>query len=669
MKSNYLIIDSFTPGFQKRRDESSLPIGALRSSINLELTEREGLSPRKGEALIGEAGTGSGIKSAWSFKKAEGNDILLKTYEDKIEYYNNESNAWCLLKDGYTSGKEFAFKEHKINTDATDLLYFCNGYEPYSRWNGYESKLNGDLVGGETEIIVDSVLKEKVHYTGTAASCTTTSITISLPYWATDLWNDFYVRITDGTKEGYISKISATTTTEITFDAIAGLTGTPTFEIRLLAVDATGSIIYNGTSIAYTSVPRDDRFTVSSAHAADSGTGITTSPIEYTSVKRGNLLETSVAQMFLAGVEESPDTVFRSALEDATDFTFSSPRSADEGDVIFFPYGGKKITDIKAQEDTLYVFKPHSIESLTYTQDADDIAIIAPINKSINIGTEAKTWKVQDDILFATPDKRITSLGRVENKDTLPQTSDLAYPIRRELQLYNLDSVSGGFLTSKSYIAVKSNQDVQYNDRVLVYNHDHSSWEGYSTISASVFVLHNGKIYYGDAYNPDLYELNSTINKTKGDTVYPLSCSGSTGFINLRGSGFYLNEVYSLAVEGYITSGTTINFRLYKDFAQESFQELQLTGLETEFQDNVPTFNLLGGDPNGIEPLGANAVLGEQDDTGRRHFIAILYFQITQVEYLSIGVGSSGLNQDWEIIKLGVNLTEPTFEKQTRNKN
>jgi hypothetical protein len=662
-KDDFLIIDEFRQGWHKRVDASRVPIGGSQKSVNITLTDRGGIGPRQGELLLGSDNTAqAGTKSLYSFKRADGSDVLLKSYSTKLEFYHPDVADWVLLQDNYTSGLTFGFREHTINTDQVDLIYGGNGIDPYFRWNGWYSRLNGALSGGETEVIVDGVLTANVHFTGTASSVTTTTLTMPAGTWAADIWNDFYVRITSGAKSGFISKITATTATQITFGTITGLTGTPTFEIRQLGVPATGTLVYNDQTVAYTGVPRDDRFTVASAHAGSDNAGITVAPIEYKSGPRGNLFDTLHESMYVAGDVGAPNSLYRSALADATDFSFSSPRSADQGDITWFPYGGSKITDIHAQESSMYVFKPSSIEGVTYTQDGEDLVNIDPITQGVGKGSIGRTWKMGDDIAFGTSDNRITTLGRVVNRDQRPQVTDIAFPIRREVKNYNFDSLVGVEYTNRGFVGVKATSVVTANNRLLVYNKDYRAWEGYWNVNAGSLAQHNDLLYYGDSFTPNVYQLLTGTNKVKGSNTFPISCEWQSGFINTRGSGFYINEVSCLAVEGYITSGTTINFKLFKDFATSPFRELTLSGSETQFQDNVPTFNLLGVDPLGTNPLGASSVLGDEDTEGRRHFLVFLYFPITQLEYISVSVGSSGKNQDWEVIALGINATENVFE-------
>ena len=159
------------------------------------------------------------------------------------------------------------------------------------------------------------------------------------------------------------------------------------------------------------------------------------------------------------------------------------------------------------------------------------------------------------------------------------------------------------------------------------------------------------------------------INKVKGTDTFPMTSRWISGWINGKGNGFVLNEISALAIEGYIRLNTTIDFKLYKDFSSTSFQDLQIVASEDEnVLDGEPLVSFLGGSPLGLEPLGGTSILGDADDDGYRHFIAYLYFPLTQIEYVSIEITSSGTGQGWEIIRLGLNAIENVFEAQNRIK-
>jgi hypothetical protein len=678
-KDNFLILDGFDIGWHKRDDETRIVPGGARISSNITLTDRKGIAPRPGEVLLGTANSGStGIKSLFSFHKTNNNtDILMKSYDDELEFYSNEGSAWARIMDGYTTGLVFGFKEGRIDaTEFLDYVYFGNGVDKFSRWCGYDTLLNGALVGGEVSVTVDSTLLDDVYYTGTASGATDTVITIAASDWATNAWNNFYVYITDGAFAGRISLISGTTGTTVTFAAIAGLNGTtPAFQIRQIAVPATGTLVYGSNKVAYTAVPTATTFTVASASAAADNTILTVAPQTYSSAApTGSIFETYYESLCVAGDPGRPITLFRSKTADMDDFSYSSPRAANEGDIAYFPYGGGDISDVKFWENSLVILKPHAVEKALWSQEMNptglgitDVFEQDTIKVGINCGTKARAWYVEDDLMWVTPDNRITTLGRVINKDTRPQAQDVAYDIRREVKDYSFDAAVGAEYVNRSFIGCRSDSDVTANDRTIVWNKDYKRWEGYWHISMAAIVPHRGSLYYGDAYSPDVYQMMVGTNRVKGDDTYPMSSRWVSGWINGRGKGFYLNEVSCLAVEGYIRLNTTINFKLYKDFSSTSFQDLQLVAYEDEDAiDGGSTFTLLGGSSLGLEPLGAGSLLGDEDDDGYRHFVAFLPFQITQVEYVSIEANSSGTNQGWEVTRMGINVTENIFEAQNR---
>jgi len=675
-KDTFLILSDFRPGWYKRDDDSRIPLGGARISSNITVTDRKGISPRPGELLLGTSNpTSSGGKSLTSFRKSEGADILIKNFSTKVEFYSNKGEDWSLVMDGFTDGLRFGYEEARIDaTDVIDWIYFGNRVDPMQRWCGYDALIDGNITGGATSVTVDTTLLEEVYYTGTASATTTTTLTIASALWAADSWNDFYVRITSGASAGKISLISATTSTQITFAAIAGLAGTPTFEIRQLAIPATGTLVYGGNKIAYTGIPTDGSFTVGSAAAASDGDILTVAPEILVNNPKGNIFATILESLVVSGDPAKPITVFRSQTANAADFTFASPRAANEGDVVYFPYSGKYITDIKRFEGNLVVLKEDSIEDLNWSQttnatgDVTDIAVQNSLKVGQKVGSVGRAWNTEDDIMFVTPDNRITSLGRVLNKDVRPQSEDLAYEIRREVKPYVFDEVAGTEHINEIFVCAKSDTTIAANNKMLVWNKDYTSWESVWTIQAADITPHNGKLYYIDSFSPDVYQMLVGTNKIRGTETFPLTSRWVSGWINKQGSSFYLNEVSCLAIEGRIRLNSTIEIKLYKDYAFTSFQDLQLTVTENII-DGQTVHSFLGGTPGGLEPLGTTSILGDEEDDGYRHFVAFLDFDQTQVEYISVEVGSSGLNQGWEIIRLGLNTTDTVFEAMNRINN
>lgn len=668
MKDKFpLLVKDFSAGWIKREDESMLPLGGARIMSNMRVTERKGIAPRLGEVLYAQAPTSDPIKSIYSFKKAQGRDILVFSAGTGLYYRNNITETVAPIKTGYASGKVFGFKEGRMSNDQTDWLYFCNGVNNYSRWNGYETKLTTALVGGETTIQVDDIFTENAVFTGTATSCTTTTITMPAGTWATDIWNNFYVHITSGAQAGKVSLISATTATQITFTAIAGLSGTPTFEIRQSQVSPTGTLSINGTEVAYTGIVEIDKFSVASAPASTIDSPVTTTPTEYPANPKGNIFEILFADMYVSGASTSPIAVYRSATANPADFSFGSPRAQNEGDIFSVPYGGGAVLDMMAFEDKILMGKENALELVRYVnayEGGSDTIDRDPVLNSEAMGITGKFWRLDNDIAFMTPDKKITTLGRVNYRDNRPQIFNLGDAIIRALSTYGVDEVRGGKYQDQIFVSLKSEPENTANDITLPYNTHYKSWEGTWTIPSSGFVYHDSKYYYADSFNSAVYEMFASINKTDGSTVYGMSSRWVSGWTNINGNGFWLNEISMIGVEGYITSGTDIEVKLYRNFNSLPFSEMVIRGSEEQYQDGTTAFSVLGFSSIGTEPLGVASIIGDEED-GRRHFIIFLPFPVQQVDYVSTEFSSSGKAQDWEIIRYALNNGQTTFEDQT----
>ena len=760
-KDNFLIIDNFAEGWIKREDEAALPLGACRDAFNMTITDRLGISPRKGEQLLGELSEDTGsVKALASVVNANDESVLVKIYGDEtsgtLAYYSNKKEAWHAVKDSY---KSFDFDLASGKNDEIDVIYYMylsNGIDPYQQWAPWDGVLTASLAGGETEIPVDSVFTNEIYETGTSASSTPTSLTLASDAWATDIWNDFYVVIKSGAQSGKVARIvnteadklyfsqipsltgavdfeirsiaipdtllyrdvassattttidiasanwqanqwdnfyvhitsganagdfaliSATTTTQITFATIAGLSGTPDFEIRTTSDPNSGEVVYNGTAVAYQSVDEENKITVASAHAsAGSDDMIAVMPIEYPAQPRGNRFSILYSDLYMAGMPSAPRTVRRSATGNFTDFTnINSPRAANEPNIVGLAEGRGKIRDIAGQESAVYIGSEDNITALSYSQDANDIAQQQRITLGDGAGIVGRFWRMENDIAFVTPDKRVSTIGRELYRDQLPQRYDLADRIRRVVKNYNFEDTVGAEFRNYTYLSCKEGINDTKNNLMLPYKKDArarngGSWVGRWAVSAGAYTVHNGKMYIGSASSPDVYELNAGLNKQVGEDLYPLTAYWQSGWINMTGSGFYIQEVSRLAVEGYISGATTINFDLYSDFASQPFTTLQIVAKEDEeLIDGQTTLSVLGGNAAlGLEPLGAfGGTLSEVDEEGRRHFIAYLDFPFQHLEYLSVQVRSDGISQNYEVNRMGLNTTQDVFESMPRIK-
>lgn len=674
MKTRIVDIDKYSTGLRLLEDSASAPIGSARLMTNILISDRGGISKRPGTLLLGSLNASTKpTKGFYIFKKAFGGlEIPVKAYDTYSEYYH-PIYGWTRLESGFTDGSEHGYKEHIRNIDNEDYLYSNNRTEDYRRWPGAITQLNGALVGGETTVTVDGVLKDQVLYSGTASAAhSATSLSVAGTPWASKQWVNFYVKITSGAQSGKIRLITDTGSNFISFGTLGADPGACTFEIRIAAFPASGTLVIGTEEVAYSAIPTATSFTTSaivSAHADNSP--VTVKPTSYPGAPKGNRLEVNLDRMMVGNVaaamsldgsgnaqgSTNPLAVFVSKLRNAADFTFAATRAAGEGDIISFPEGSTKVTDIANQEENAYVFTEKSITAVQYSQDSNDIAVKTPLRTGV--GAIGRVIKGENDVYFVTPDKKISSIGRMENKDSTPQVENIGLAIKRLTDDFEFDAHAGIKFKQRIFHACKASDDSTYNDRTLVYNELTRSYEGVWTISPFGFGVYDNKLHYANSRNPNIYEMFTGTADQDGDTLYPISSEWQTNFFNLTPSKANLQSVYGWFVEGFIWGGTqTITFKLYKDYNSQASYEFTF-GIDDDgfLDDSIGLNGYFGGSPLGITPIGS---LGSVQSDGSRHFSFLIYFPFVYGNFFSLGIANDEETAQFDITRQGLAISEDT---------
>jgi len=657
MEAKWQTIEEFNAGLLHKKDVTQMPGGALiLGSKNVVLNDGDRITVRKGSELFGaSSSTQTPIKSMYTFKKRDGSEIMMRSYGTVLEYYHPDTAAWTNLYSGYTTGQIFGFADHNVNTDNSDFVYFCNAIEPYSRWNGAYTMLNGALSGGETEVVVDGVLTEDVFYSGTASVCSTTTIDIATSSWATDVWNDdFYVLITDGAQINVIANITDTTTTRITFDTITGLSGTPTFQIRKLKFSGSGNLRIGTTTVSYTGF--DDQYTFSgcgSVPAALDNAAVCQSITEYPANPRGNVLMTLHTRVYIANITGQESTLYYSTIADATDFTYLSPRSADEGGVIDTPEGGGGIIGLGKQEDVIYIIKEDLVKTLTFTQDATDLPQIYPLIDAPGVGavTGLSVFKVDNALIYVSKEGGVKEVSRVSVVD-YAEPKQISDPIVNLVNDLVFDASAGFFFKQKMYITCRES-DSSYNNVILTYNFQKKAWEApiYGW-GANCFTIYGNKLYFGSSTTPEVYKAEIDTY-TDNEVGYQAVARFS---YNNFGSATNPKEFGMLFLEGYISESTTINIKLrYNYLGTQEIRESSLAGTETDYIVKASTENILGNEVLGINPLGLP--INEEDVPNELQKFRV-YFTTPNVPFyeVSLEVSSDEAGSRWEILRFGYDV-------------
>lgn len=661
---NLIPFTNLLEGWQKRLD--SAKSAGLQKMRNVILSDRGGVSVRSGSELFGASGSSNPITSGHTAIRRNGTNIMLRAYSTFLEYYNPDTSTWATLKSGFTADQTFGFADHNINTDQVDYVYFGNAVEPYQRWTMAYDKTTSSVSSAATSIPIQSTLLEDVFFSGTATSVSTTAITVAANTWANNIWDTgFYVRITDGAAQGQIRDITATTSNSITFSTIAGLTGTPTFQIRKLKFSSTTpTLVYgSGSTIAVTSITQDNGVSVVSAPALASGAPIAESPQELitNSCPRGNILKVLFQQMYVSGVKASPSTVYRSKLNDASNFTIAATRVAGDGDAVEFPSDGP-IYDIEVYESSLAVFTESTVHQLTYTQDATDLAQKQPLVKSPYIGTKGRVNRMMNDIAFVNPSKEVTTLSRVPFRDTRPLPSNIAWPIKTAMRLYGTDEAR--IINYRNYmmVALKDTTSSETNDKVIVYDNVYEKWIGEWDIPVADFTTYNNDLYYFSSASNEAYKmLTSRTAQVKGSTVIGYDTEVETNWVNRTQTGINNQFFTMITFRGWIKENTPITFSLYYDFSVEPTHSWVFDPASAS-QDIIlgnTVENVMGVTPLGITPLSVE-VGQETSEFGEKPFFVCYKVPMTIHQFVKLGWTTSNADAFYDITDIQANFTEYT---------
>lgn len=676
--------ENFKYGLELLSDDSRSHFGSAREMLNCQITDRGGIAPRPGTKLVGtNNSTSSAIRGLYNFKKSKSNpDILTKFYDDEMEYYHPDLQEWLRLKNGFTPDQEFDATYSLVNTDSDDFMYFCNRYEEYQRWSGAYTQLTAALVGAETAVPVDSVLTDPIYASELATASSATTLTVAGSTWATDMYKNFYVHIIGTSK---VRLITGNTTDTLTFTTLGGDPGAVLFEIRQLAFPLSGSIIYNGTVIAYTTIDISTAFPVASAHAAPDNTGVAVIPTEYIGAPRGNRIDVLRGRVYVGRVRSAlsrdssgniqastqAGSVFVSKLLNPTDFSFAASRVAGEGDIVNVAYGGGDINDVAAFEDEMAIYKNDYIELLKYTEDINDSAIRTPLKPGY--GSVSRVIQGANDHYFMRPDKAYTSLGRVRQKDITPQAENMGYPIKRLLDTFNNDNFTGIEFNNRLISAHKSSDDVQYNDLILVFNKKTNSFEGIWNIGANNFdtlkdiEATTAELVYGESSGANVWKMfQDRKSDVRGTDVLPYTARWQGNFTNVIPIKSNIQAMNSIAIEGYISGNTTFTFNLYKDFETSPIITFTFGGTEQDFlQGTKDIGRFFGAYPFGTEPQGSVSAPGSD---GRSRFSFICYFPYQYMQYFSPEITSTGVDEDWEVIRMSYGVREDVSTRTSNTK-
>jgi len=672
-KDVFVDIELFKKGLRVQEDTTSAPVGSFRIMKNVQLTERGGIAPRPGVSILGERDTNPDNRchGFYNFVRSFASDeLLLKNVGDQTLAYSlkNPNLGWFEVRKNKFADREWGYTTALVNQENQDYVIGGNRYDPFTYWTGDFVVTDGATAIGSTTLIIGSSLSNEILDTGTVDTATTTTVTINSDEWATDMWSDLYIEFATGD----VRKIVSNTLNTLTFVALGTAPANGTTFVIKQAVIAEGQLIsWGGEDRLVQSIDTNTSITLASGFttAIPAGTGVTTAWTNKPLNPRGNRFTNYLARVISGNVRlataldnggtqqgyTAGASAFVSTAADPINFNYSAARIAGEGDIISTPYGGGDITDVNHFEDQFYIFKKNYIEACEYSQDSLDVVKREPLKE--RIGSIGKTISGSDEVYFVTADNVFTSISRVADKDLKPQTSNIGYVIQRLLNQYDFRDVAGIEYKDKIYVACRSNSEELYNDLVIIYNKEHDSFEGEWNINVFGFEIWNNELYYAESSSGNTYKLFDKLADDFGDSIIPIETEVATNFYNFTSTHNNQNAANGIYVEGYTNQQSVIRFKVWKDFEDDAFLEFEFKpGDENQYLSGNIQGTFLGQNSMGLNPMGS--ITNDFDERGRRRFYFRLYHPFTYGRHFSMGWSSKGIDEDFELIRFGVSVSD-----------
>lgn len=615
----FQIVSNYKYGYRNREDVTNLPPGVLIvGSQNVLTNVSERVQIRQGYSLDGATSDViSPISASFDWLTRGNGEVHMRAgfitsagNDGKLQYrYVDTLGAvtWRDLVIGATS-VAYNFTTFWNTTESLREVLFVNGASSITAWNG-----------------------------ATAVILSTTATTITKTGTTTWLDAGFY---SAGNKSLIINGNTYTYTGGENSTTLTGVSGSPVGE-------ANGSIVHQNV--------------------------VTTANSTFTSgpptTFQNGLIATLNNQVYLSSLRNP--SVYLSKVNSYTDYSFSSPRQDGEGginildaNIVGFVIEGSGVDAsmiVSAGQDMWY--KALFTDFVSATGASGQTFSFTPIKTGRRQGAISQAYmsNMKNNIITATNETTIDTMGLAESFFTQIQATNLSDPIKLDIDSYNFTDGSIYYFRYNIYVAVPK------EGLVRVYNVATASWEAPQTLPISRFYIVSGELY-GHSYNTsESYKLFTGY----ADRVYagfngsPIDAKWVFSFENY-GSRYAYKKADYLYVEGYINANTvaTCNISYELDGCQ-TVKSFDVDGSDKQIVCISTPAGSLGKQSLGKIKLGgdeANSINGlppkfrvEKSFNNTNFFECSISFEVlgtdNRMELLAFGLNASMAPEEPVIIR------------------
>lgn len=385
---------------------------------------------------------------------------------------------------------------------------------------------------------------------------------------------------------------------------------------------ASGTIIYNGTEIAYSSKTAT-KFVVASAHASsdtDDPVAEAVDDATYSGVALSSILLSAQNRMWVVDAGD-PNSLEYSVEGDATDWTSGNNR-ADAG-VEDFPIVGGKITGLANQDSYIFIFKERTIilfewqypTATTKTPSFKHIVTAGSIGAINHKGIAS----IYNEILYTAPDG-VRSLSR--NIATNDWNADpISDEIKTTIDGYDFSEAASIYYAKEDVylVACKSDSDQTNNNKVIAIWYyvgtDGKRQRGFSILDWTVdsWFIYNNELYFGSSMEGATYK--AFTGHTRGGAAMRSIYTDNRNDFGAKN----LKEAESYLIMGLIAPGTEIDVSFFYDGGASGSQQITIDAADDYVQSSavktLGAFKLgeqvLGGTLDAVEELRLFTVIVE----------------------------------------------------------
>jgi len=350
--------------------------------------------------------------------------------------------------------------------------------------------------------------------------------------------------------------------------------------------------------------------------------------------------------------------VYKSAVDDYTDYSFSSPRIVGEGALFTLD---ETPTAAEVFQKTMLVTTRNYIYriALQLSDDLQNESVLVDVLKTSSLeGTafDLGITKMKNFVVSVSNEPSIDNIGNIENIET-PQNVDLSDPIKKDMDTFGVDRVVAGYFRKNFYVGLKSKQTDGSNNRLLKRNLATGAWETPWTMPVGILFEYNGEFYMHSSVEAVTYKLLDGYS----DAGTPITSKWYSPFDNF-GHRHKQKVFDKLWVDGYIKSDTDIDVYVSYDYGAEVVKN-------TIKGTNDDILIKSGGGGLGTYSLGTHGLggTGSTKGTNLKRFRGFINIQPRPFYEMQVSFQSNGKDIQWEVVAYAMNVR--LLDSQNNNLN